>query len=602
MRSSNLSRTLRGRSIAIAYLLVIGACIFVWPVVLGIPYLPLRFIWITMALCLVYTSAWFLDRSIKDDTYVLTLGDGPWWLIGLTCLAIAPALFTIPLHAFSDESAIALPAFTVLAHIARVISWPMVGIGMIGTMSAVIVCARFLRLKKAMIIVGCMAVGAAFMAWSVPTTTVLATRYPPIVHLFQAIAMTVGQGHLWAIRGANILWTILLGIVLWQCTPGWSKTARTVGFLALILSPMGWIYHTSLYQACGEITLGMCAVLLVSTLLHDASRQSWAPYAGCLFSLWMLYRPTAILAMCACILALWFMHRRKAAGTIAAIALPIACLWLALYPTYHYSFILNPLTGALFPAADRGQLWLPIVETAKALPGQFHPLVIGLLIALSLIVFLRGSKAWRLTLGTAWLIGLSTTMVQQWIQLPVYWGYPRFSILLLLPLSIGCAGFCSMLPRQWNSAGATILLAMLVAITPFHTVTFAHRARIQPKNIFQTTTGGDAPLPVVSITADILRTSPDAVFLMPESAYLDLFIASGLLTVSKRTQLLDRSKAWTPASMDRPVIIQAPTVTTYGPNVSAESEQRLRSARTWAETQAKYDIVTLGSEDVVIVY
>jgi hypothetical protein len=600
-----MSRKSETHPLSVAYLLVFGACIFVWPVVLGIPSVPLRFAWIAVAFALLCGSGVFLQRALAHSPgRVFRARPLPWWLLILTCVALSPALFFVPPHAFSDESTIAIPSLTVLGHIARFIGWPLMNAGAIAVIAAVIFLSRMLKLWQAMTIVALMALGAGALAVLSHSVTNLATRFPPVVHLLQSLVMGIGQGDLAMMRGVNILWTILLGVTLWHCTPGWNTVGRIVAFAALILGPMGWIYHVSLYQACGEITLGLCAALLVSAMIQDPKKQAWAPYAAIIFSVWMLYRPTAVIAIALCIVLLWLTRRRQAAKVIMLVAGPVACIWLALYPTYHYSFILNPGKGALFPAADMGQPLLPLLTTIQALPGQFHPLVIGLLLLSSCVVFLRGSNAWRITLGVAWLIGLSTSGVQQLIQLPVYWGYPRFNILLLLPLAVGLAGVCSLpsLSRKLQIGFAAIIVVLLGAVTPFDTVSFAHRLRVDSPAIYKTTTGGDSPLPVAVITERILARYPKAVFVIPDGTYFDLYVASGLLTVRQRSELLARGKAWTPESPDRPVIVQAPVVTSYGPNVPDEYADRLRAAREWALAQPKYQVMKMGLEEVVVVW
>lgn len=586
-----------------AYLLLMGACLYLWPNIAGIATFPSRVLWVIGSLPLFFYSAWSLHRSLKKAPALKNnLTNLPWLLLILLCLGLSFPLFAIPLHAFTDEINIVLPSLTLAHRLARMMTWPVLqGVLILLLALSLFACLK-LRPKQVALVVVFMALIAITAAWFIGQKSPLATRFPPLVNIFQMLGTIIGEGRVELARAPNMLWTILLVVGFWQFTPHWSLWSRYGGLAALLLGPMGWVYRISLYQACGEITLGIVAVLLLTDILREKKYEALAPYLGLLLSLWMLYRPTSFVVLCLSIGVLWIFHRRQAALTITKIALPIAILWIIMYPTYKYPFLLQK--DILFPAAESKSLMQPIIGFLTHLPNNFHPVAIVILLLGSLLIFLQSNNTFRIGLALAWLIGLIASGMQQLIQEPHFYGYPRFNILMLLPFAFIIAGLLSNIgfsKRLGTIIGSLSMVALLL-VTPFDYVTFAHTLRRSADGIYQTPTGGDSPLPVMLVGEDIIRESPDAIFLVPDVTFLDLYIAIGLLTPTERSALIEQSRAWTPDNSTRPVVIQAPVVTTYQPNMSAVAEERLKQAAVWAKNQPNHQIVRLGLEEVIIVY
>ena len=584
-----------------AYVLLLGALLFLWPSTTGIPLPLVRIVWIGSALLMLLVSAAALERSLTGaEPSRQNLKDVPWkWLLPVCCI-VAVSLIIIPLHTFSDETNIALPALTLLSHLAAVITRPGILLLTIGLLTMALWYLRRPRPRITLLLLACMLSVVLAVSFLYEGHSTLFTRYPPLVHLLQTIASALTGGSIAFVRLPNLFWTLLLGLSIWHYAPAsWSNTARMAGFAALLLGPMGWIYRISLYQACGEITLGITAVLLTASILRTHERTRDAALLGILFALWILYRPTSFVALCSTLFILWIMGKRQAALSAGSIALPIALLWIAMYPTCGYSFLFHK--GSLFPAASRS-LIDPILSTLSTLPLNFHLLTLTILIAGSIIIVLRGQRDSRILLGIAWILGLAPSLVQQMIQEPKYYGYPRFNILLLLPLCIVIAELTSQrtFPKLRGLPGM-LCLALLLFITPFDAIRFAQSLRIDNPRIFQSTTGGDVPLPVTMIAEGIVRKTPHAVFVVPDVSFLEILITQGVITVEERRAIIARSTAWTPISPDRPVVIQAPTVTSYQPNMTAAAETRLKEARAWALLQPRHTIVPLGLEEAIIV-
>lgn len=584
------------------YLLLVGGSLFLWPNVVGIPTFPLRLTWAALSFPLLLFSAWALHEALRvtRPPKLPQLSPMGILLVLAACLAIAYPLFAFPLHAFSDEVNIALPSLTLFHRLARVAGWAApASLTMTAILIGLYFCVR-LPPRCAAGAVGIMAGVTVLAAWFLPQMSSLATRYPPLVHLIQFLSTVLGGGHLALLRMPNLIWTLLLALGIETFARTWTPASRYGAFLALLLGPLGWSYRTSLYQACGEITIGMCVVLLLSRILYEEREEDHASYLGALLSLWMIYRPTALLSLGLSLALLAAFRRRRALVTVSAIALPLALIWLTMYPTYRYPFLFQE--QGLFPAASTSLL-RPLVAAATALPKNLHLVGLIVLLGSSLVVWSRGAPAHARVLTIAWILGGVTSGVQQLIQEEVWYGYPRFNILLLLPLAVGVAGLLADAGplRILRRTLGTLAVLALLAITPFDIATYAQTQRRIAEGIFQSPTGGDVPLPVTFVAEKYLREEPHHIILSPDYAFLDLYIAIGVLTPDDRTRIIRTSDRWSPLSETRPVLIQAPVVTTYQPNITAAQEDRLRVARAWGLQQPHHTIVRLGIEEVVVV-
>ena len=109
-------------------------------------------------------------------------------------------------------------------------------------------------------------------------------------------------------------------------------------------------------------------------------------------------------------------------------------------------------------------------------------------------------------------------------------------------------------------------------------------------------------MPVSDAAASLLPEHKDTIIILaPQYEFLDWLMVQGDITAADKRGILDRSAAWKPASRTRPVLVQAPVTTTYGPNLPEAEEARLRSAREWALKQKNHRIVKLGIEETVVV-
>ncbi|HVW66374.1 MAG TPA: hypothetical protein VHA78_01435 [Candidatus Peribacteraceae bacterium] len=580
------------------YAVLLGVLCFGWPLLLGMREGPARWIWTVAACGLVMLSTAAAYRAAAHaGTVRVTPQRAPWALFILFAIVVAWAA-VFPATSFSDEAAIALPALNVLSRIAQVLSWP-------GILVLTLFVAAFLawfRAKLRDVHVWILLILLA--GWSIALlllhthANTVFVRYPPAMQLMQLFSTAVGMGSASLMRLPNAFWTLLLCIAAWFLTPSFRPSARIATALAACLTPLGWTYHLLLYQACGEITLGLVAVFLLSQIVQREDGDTLGLYAGMLFGLWILYRPTIIAVVCATAIALWILRRRRAAWDTAAVALPVGLLWVAVYAfgAFQYAF----LSGT----SDRHfVLVTPILDTIAAIPDALHPVGLLILLAGSAVVFWRRA-ADRWPLAIAWLFAIANTVPQQLLTIDRWYGYGRFDVFLMLPLAVCAGSLTSWAADRKRLILIAFLFAVLVCTTPFSFLSFLQRYRSVSylSRMERTVTGGVDVTPLPTVVHRLAAHAGTEVILAPDYSFLDLAIAHGDITVADRTTLLRRSASWTPSSTDRPVIIQAPRAgMTYRTNISGEQEDRLRSAAAWAEKQPGVERVVLGSEQTLIV-
>lgn len=593
-------------SLTNTYTLTLGVALFLWPIVLGFTGTHERLLWIFGALGAFLFSTGMCSRVMKNSSPIeLTRERFPWIPVLWLSAVLSVPLLWMPLTFFSDEAALAIPALTFLQKISRIVTWPgLTLIAIFGLIFFFLACQK-LRRSQMLIIVLLLAGCAALVAVLVPTSTTLVVRYPPLVHVMQSISILLTGGHLDALRLPNLLWTLLLALSIWFLTPEWTPLQRALAFLIPILTPFGWTYRMLLYQACGEMTLGMTAALLLSRILteeREGQRDTLVAALGVLLSLWILYRQTSIAILLTTLIFLFF-KRKRSAFIVAGIAGPIAALSLGTYflGSYQYEYLTKASSLPTVSAILQN-----LMNAAKVFPAQFHPAALVVLLLGSMIILQRSTPLMRSALLTSWFIALTNVAFHQAILPPILAGFARFSALLILPLAVTMAGLASLevfpgrIPRKTLLGLCTLLL---ISITPFSFITFSQSIRtLPPSGIHRSVTGGDLPTPMPRAVRRMLEQTKDPVILQPDSAYLDLFIAKGMLTPEERTTLLKRSREWTPESSLRPVIIQAPgDRMTFAPNVPPEEEQKLRDAELWARTQPNVQEVRLGKVVTLIV-
>jgi hypothetical protein len=593
------------QSITKGYALILGICLFLWPIVIGFQMLPLRLLWIVLALTAACISISTVQKSARSGSQIqLTKRPFPFLIIFTVCTALAIYIIHLPIAFFSDEAGIAIPSLTLLANIASWITWP--GLMLL----AILIAACFVKTctrgssHTVVFLFAAMVLFSIAVAILIPQTSSLAIRYPPFLHIMQSISTIATFGNTESIRFSNVIWVFLLALGVWYLTPSWNKQSRILAWLTVLLTPLGWSFHVLLYQACGEITIGLCIAILMGRLLAcEEDEKILATLIGVLFALWILYRPTAIASLCSSIAVLLFMKHIRPAKIIALIAGPIGLLWISVYflGSFQYNYDLSANVSAKNPLTPLHAL----TETGLALPMQLHPIGIIVLLVGSFLTIQHGNILMKMTLLAAWFIGLTNTGIQQIVIPDIWTGYGRLNILMILPLSIVMATLGSL---RWGSflqrnIAISFVMIALIYSTPFDFLSYTHNLRTLPaEKIFHTITAGDAPSPTPNIIKEILQDTKEMIILQPDSAYLDLFIAVHLLSTEERSHILALSKEWTPQSPIRPVIIQAPQEgSTYQPNLSAEEEGRLKEAALWTQTQEKVEKVILGKEVVLIV-
>lgn len=591
------------------YLLLLGALFFLWPVVVGIPIGALRFLWIACAAVLSLMSAVALDRSLRaSKPHALTMP--PLVCIGLFLLCVLLMLYgaTIPLLAFSDEASIAVPSLTILGKIARATTWTGLFIIVEVGFSLLPIALGMMRRAWIILVFALMVAIACAAAFLLPESQMM-VRYPPLVHFVQAFAGATTFGALAYLRTPNVFWTFALGLTLWEWK-AWPAAARIAAFTGILLGPLGWTYRTVLYQACGELTLGMLASLFLAKIIIDQREQdARGALLGVVSALWFLYRPTALAGVIAIFLLLGLLRRWRALRSTFLVSAPAIVAWLILAPIFTASY--GSFTEG-FPLQSAAAQALPaLVATFRALPLNLDPAALGILLLTTLFALALGSRETRTLLGCSWLLALATAVLQQLTAGPVFVGVARYNILLLLPLGVGIGGLVHLMERI-TLPGKTGLvprlapllgllsLAVLIWITPYDFVEFAQVLRARSADIYRTPTEGYLPVPLLTAVR-VHANDPHLVVLAPQTTFIDLLVAIGELTAAQRSAITERSQHWTTASTDRPVIIQAPVLTHYGPNLSPKREEFLKEARAWALQQPHHSVVRLGTEETIFV-
>lgn len=570
-----------------------------WPVALGVPAGLPRILWIVIAVACLWVSSFFALKSAKKgEAVTINAEPFPFWLYGLAVLPVLIAGITMPLAIFGDEEAIMLPAFTALSLVARTVGWiPL----MIAALAALFVGGTFVRRFPERFLgwfVGGCGVFALVIGLLVARTETEFVRYPPLVHFMQGFATVFTSGDTALFRLPSVLWLFVFGWMIWHMAP-WSRVARFLAFFTVMLTPLGWIYKVLLYQSAGEIVFAALAALLIAQLIQIGKKEGSVPLIGMTFTLWIMYRPTALAAAAACCALLFILGYKKAAKDIALIAFPIGFMWVMVYliGSFQYDF-LQPGGGRVWSLAS---VTTPVIETLRMLPSQLHP--VGLLIMLgSTLWLLRAERSRAMPLLIVWYIALVNTALHQLLTTEKWYGYGRFNALLILPLAFSIAGLWGASKIRQIIAG--IAVAVLVLVTPWHITGFMQSLRTVPADqVERTVTGGMIPIALPGVTTDLLTKGiTPAVILAPSYAFLDIDIARGLLTSAQRTEIRERSATWTPENTARPVLIQAPIRPVhYLGNISKEEEQRLLDAAAWAAAQPGVTIVRYGWEVTYVV-
>lgn len=507
-----------------------------------------------------------------------------------------------PITFFSDEEAITIPALSLLSRIAAIAGWPAVtsvtacGIGLI------VWKYRMLRTWHVWILSGCLLAATITLGMMIDRPYALLVRFPPLIHFIQLAATALSAGTPSLFRLANAGWTIALGLVAWRLLPNWPKSARLTLAVAACLTPLGWTYHLLLFQACGEVALGLLTILLLTQLLQRPDGERLALYVGTALSAWILYRPTALALAVTTVALLFVLRRRQAAWNIALIAFPVGLVWVAVYATgvFQYSFLSS---GS---ASERTfAIMEPLAKLLIALPEQLSLSGMLILIAGSIAVLWRRPSE-RPLLLLAWLFAIVYTAMHALLTLDRWYGYGRFNILMMLPLAV-CAGSLVAWAhgKRWREYGTGItVIAALALQTPWNFVGFLQSSRDVSllDRIERTVTGGVDPTPLPSIVEQHLANVDTMIVISPSHAFLDLLIARGLLTPVQRSSLIKRSHEWNPSLPNRPVLIQAPPDgRTYRTNISEVDEKFLLDAAAWAAIQTNKEIFSLGEEKVIVV-
>jgi hypothetical protein len=442
---------------------------------------------------------------------------------------------------------------------------------------------------------GAVCLAVACTAAAVLPTSGLAVRYPPLVHIVNVLASLLTIENPLLFRLPNALWTAALVLVLWQMLPTWKNSARIVALAGMMLGPLGWTYRTALFQACGEITLATAATLLLVTMLERKNERWAAALLGGLLGLWFLYRPTSLVIACVSVLLLFCSGRRKEAMTCAAIAAPVIVSWLALAPIFTASYgFTHESSGGFFTLHSLEHLWTALL----ALPMNMHPVALGVAGVAIVLALLVTGRHERLLVAIALIFGFTNAAAQHLLAGDIFAGVARYNV-LLLP-AVGFALGALMQGKNPLRITAAVAIVLLIAITPFDFIRFTQDLRRDSPDIFRTPTEGYLPLPLIDAVHAQIAHKDTMVILAPQYGFLDWLMMQGLLTAAEKDHMVQRSQTWTPDSLLRPVLIQAPLYTTYTPNITQEQEARLQSARAWALTQND-TIEKLGIEETVIV-
>ncbi|MBI5156094.1 hypothetical protein HZA45_02340 [Candidatus Peregrinibacteria bacterium] len=586
----------RPNQIANAYLLLLGVSLFVWPVVMGIPSMRARLLWIVLAAgCSIISAALV---AYATDGLKLRFAPPSQSLV-ITSLVIGAALLIanigIPPLTFSDELTISLPGMTAVAKLSHLLGWPVL---ILITLLSLFLSERVSRYNTLgiFLLLSIVAVTVALKAGS----TGLALRYPPLVHLMQIGSAIITGSNPVLFRFPNVLWTIGMLTVLWHFTPRWTVFARVAAACAVILGPLGWTYHMVLYQACGELTIALTAIFLTHAIIEKKEASYESAFLGMTFALWILYRPTCLPVFVAVLALLCVTKRWRSALWIAAIALPVIIAWMALSPLYTVQYNLTSSSYALGNNSHTSVVEA-IATAAKALPENFHPWILLMFAAVTILALLKGTPSQRLLLGIAWIVALASSVPQQILAGSTFYGVARLNILILLPfgLALGCI---AMRAAWWSRIATEAAVILLIALTPIRFLDYVQLLRSHSPDIYRTPPEGYDALPVSDAAALLVPKYKDTiVILAPQYEFLDWLMVQGLISAADKRGILDRSNAWTTTSRARPVLVQAPVTTTYGPNLSEADEARLRAAREWALKQKDHRIVKLGIEETVVV-
>jgi hypothetical protein len=583
-----------------AFLLTFALALFVWPVVTALPTLQSKILWIVITALLLLLSTSTLVWATKNAPKTrFSLQPLPWMEMTFLCALILALSLSIPPLSFSDELTIAIPATTLLTALHTALGWPLI----IGTIVLGAILLTKLSLKQALWVF-LLFVGVAIALAVSPIHTTLVVRYPPFVHLMQFVGGILSFTDPGYFRMPNILWTILLVAAVWQGLPHWRESAKWVIVFGLLVGPLGWTYRMALYQATGELTLGIAAVLLLAQILgtkrkkkveEQTSQHISSALLGILFAVWILYRPTSLAIIGLTLLILLLTKRYRDLLIISGIALPITISWMALSPLYaaEYEFLDNNiplLSPEVLPEFFRSLL--------GSFPSAFHPLTLLILLFGTFVVILRGATDQKKLLVIAWLFGLASSLSQNAASPQVFWGIGRYSVLLLLPLGV-CLGSLLQGDRFSKTLGV-ISLALLLAITPFNYTSYTQHLRATSEDIYRTPPEGYLAQPLFGVTKDFLEQGITPTIVAPQYGFLDFFIARGLLTPEERNQIREEGQSWQPKKIAKPLLVQAPISTSYAPNLTQKEEERLRDAHAWALTQP-HRVVRLGIEETVVV-
>lgn len=590
--------------IASAYALLLGTCFFLWPAVTGIPELQQRYLWIALALIAVAASSLMVAMVHRPKDKKVP---SKWvWILALaSAAALGVYAAYVPYLEFSDEILIALPGMTLVATAIAKVGLPLILLGALMAAVAGYFIVRNGWWVLSMVIVVLMA-GVAVAIASTNVQSGLALRYPPLIHVMQMIASVLSMGSS-LYRFQNTLWTIHLILSIWALLPDWKPWRKIVLILGVVLGPLGWTYRIVMFQACAEITVGLTAVLLLRSLVlrekkDELGRHSDATLLGATFGLWFLTRPSSLSPMLAVLAILLISPKLRKSGLIAGLtASPIVGAWLYLSPYYTFQYNFEAQTSKGFFSVIV-KMFDGITASIDALPHSLGLVALTLLFVGTLITLIRGSKSDQILLACAWIVAAVNGLAQNAVINDIFYGVARYNILLVLPLGIGLAGFFE--GRKWQPTLSFIgfaSIAALLVVTPFNFTEYTQHLRATSEDIWRTPPEGYLASPLLTATREVAKKNKSFVLIAPGSQFMDLLIVEGLLTPAQRASVMTRSLVWTPESTERPVIVQAPLITSYQPNQTPEQEQRLREAQTWARLQPNHQVVRLGEEEVIIV-
>lgn len=590
-------------AVAIFYTLLLAMCFFGWPVVTGMPTIGSRLLWIPFALVCLIISVTVVKKSLQETPRPKNhLHEVPWSLLIFLCLGFLLYTATIPPLDFSDEITMSLPGLRMISIITMNIGWPaLLLILAIGCMGSFLLCIRGMRKTLWGIIVLLVVLSVSLALLDIESG--LAVRYPPLVHLIQTFGSGLTNDSVTLFRLPNVIWTLLLAIALWQWLPDWSKWRKGVLLLCLMTGPLGWSYRIVLMQACGEVTLGMTAAILIRNIITKEDRteiQALAGYLGMTLALWILYRPTSVAVLIPVIIALWVIRRRRAASIVSGISLPIVLTWFVLSPLYaaQYRFASRASGGVLATIQRATDV---MTHATLSLPHNLHPVALFVLLFSSAIVLLAGRRHDRILLLITWGIAGAGSLSQNVLAAEMFSGVARYSILILLPLGTGIGGMLASEKRHMPMNIAGILcVALLLLITPWDFVSYAQSLRVTDRDIWRSPNEGYLPTPAYQAVLTLTREGKEPAIVGPVGQLPDLLLATGEISAQKRERMMATSRKWSLSQPTRPVMILSPVSATYRPNLSVEEEHYLKEVRAWALSQP-HTVVRLGMEEAIIV-